>query len=59
MAVPKRKKSKSRRRSRYSKWLNYSAPEVVECNNCHSNTLPHRACPVCGHYKGMLIVEEK
>lgn len=50
MAVPKRKTSKSRRDKRRANWK-ISAPNLVECPQCHETKLPHRVCPECGFYK--------
>jgi large subunit ribosomal protein L32 len=30
---------------------------VAVCPQCHESRLPHRACPHCGHYNGMQVVE--
>lgn len=56
--LPKRKVSKGRRDRRRAHDA-IGAPRLVECNNCHEKTLPHRACPHCGHYKGRQVVEIK
>lgn len=55
MAVPKRKTSKQRKRKRRTHWK-LSAPNLVECPQCHELKLPHRVCPDCGHYKGKEVV---
>jgi large subunit ribosomal protein L32 len=34
-------------------------PAVTECPHCHEPKLPHRACPHCGYYNGMEIIEVK
>ena len=49
--LPKRKTSKSRHRRRASHW-HLEAPVLVACPQCHSPQLPHRACLVCGTYRG-------
>jgi large subunit ribosomal protein L32 len=56
MAVPKRKKSRSRTASRRSKWR-LEPPPKAECSHCHSPKLPHRACPNCGTYNGREVME--
>ena len=56
--LPKRKVSKGRRDRRRAHDA-IGAPRLVECNNCHEKTLPHRACPHCGHYKGRQVVEDQ
>jgi large subunit ribosomal protein L32 len=30
---------------------------MAECPECHQPTLPHRACPHCGKYKGREVIE--
>lgn len=55
MAVPKKKKSKSRRDKRRAHWK-LTLPELVECPQCHELKVPHRVCPACGYYKGREIV---
>lgn len=35
------------------------APAITECPHCHEPKLPHRACPHCGYYNGMEIIEIK
>lgn len=56
MAVPKKKKSKSRTRmGRAHHGL--AAPSLSECPQCGARKLPHRACRECGHYKGRQIFE--
>ncbi len=59
MAVPKRKKSKSKRDMRRAHTK--AAPvNVSSCPQCGEVKLPHRACPFCGTYRGrqVLTVEE-
>lgn len=56
MAVPKRKKSKSRRNSRRSHWK-ATRPTLTECPQCHEPKIPHRVCPHCGYYKDRQAVE--
>lgn len=51
MAVPKKKKSKSRRDMRRSHDALKPA-SYVECPNCGELTRPHHVCPACGHYDG-------
>lgn len=56
MAVPKRKTSKAKRDSRRAH-DKLTAPNLVECPQCHEKKLPHHACPNCGYYKGRQAVE--
>lgn len=55
MAVPKRKTSKARKRKRRTHWK-LTAPNLVECPQCHAPKVPHRVCRECGHYKGKEVV---
>jgi large subunit ribosomal protein L32 len=58
MAVPKRRKSKSRKGMRrahdHAKLL-----QPVACPQCNEPVLPHHVCPHCGVYKGRTIIEQK
>ena len=56
MAVPKNKVSKARRDKRRANWK-LTAPNVVECPQCHELKLPHRVCPSCGQYKGKEVIK--
>jgi large subunit ribosomal protein L32 len=55
MAVPKRRKSKSRRDQRRSH-DGLAAPARSECPQCHQPKPPHRACPNCGTYRGREVM---
>lgn len=57
MAVPKRKTSKAKSRSRRaSNWRLAPAPHSL-CPHCHQSKLPHVVCPNCGWYGGRQAVE--
>ena len=56
MALPKRKKSKSRRDKRRTHQKT-DAPNLSSCPECGEAKLPHHACPSCGYYKGRKAVE--
>jgi large subunit ribosomal protein L32 len=56
VAVPKRRKSSSKRDKRRAQHDKIAAVNVIECENCGEVTLPHRICAACGHYKGQLRV---
>ena len=61
MAVPKRKVSKAKGRSRIANWK-ASAPTLVECPNCHEKKAAHSVCANCGYYDGekkMLVKSDK
>ena len=51
MAVPKRKVSKAKGRSRIANWK-ASAPALVACPQCHELKRAHAVCEACGYYDG-------
>ncbi|TVQ78494.1 MAG: 50S ribosomal protein L32 [Bradymonadales bacterium] len=59
MAVPKKKTSKMKTRSRRSQWK-LEAPNVILDKKSGVYRLPHRVCASTGHYKSkqVLIVDE-
>jgi large subunit ribosomal protein L32 len=59
MAVPKHKKSKSKRDMRRAHYK-AATVNVTSCPQCGEAKLHHRACPSCGTYKGRtaIAVEE-
>jgi large subunit ribosomal protein L32 len=57
MAVPKRKTSKSKTRSRKANWK-LSLPGIMECPNCKAPKLTHRVCKSCGFYDGKKVVAD-
>lgn len=58
MAVPKRRKSKSKVRTKRAHHA-IGKPNLVPCSNCRSYILPHRVCPTCGFYNGKLVLAPK
>ncbi len=56
MAVPKRRQSKSKTRTRKSHNMKANVPGVIECPQCGEYKLPHRVCQNCGYYKDREIV---
>ena len=58
MAVPKGKISRARKHSRSANWK-ISAPNLVECPNCHEMMQSHRVCDNCGFYDGKEVVSKK
>lgn len=55
MAVPKRKKSKSKVRMRkHSHKKSYV--EARPCPECGAPQQSHRVCPSCGQYKGRQVI---
>ena len=57
MAVPKRKTSRSRTRSRKANWLRTAAPATASCSRCKSALKPHTVCATCGYYAGRQVVQ--
>ena len=55
MAVPKRKKTPSKRDMRRSQHDKVTPVQLASCEKCGEPTLPHRACGACGHYKGRRV----
>jgi large subunit ribosomal protein L32 len=56
VAVPKRKKSRSRTRSRRAQWK--AAPlTLVKCDRCGETKRPHTACGNCGTYNKRQVLE--
>ena len=55
MAVPKRRTSRSKSKMRRANHDKVTAPNLVACANCGEPSVPHRACPSCGHYKGRAV----
>lgn len=51
MALQKSRNSKTRGRKRRTHYKAV-APKVVECPQCKSPMVPHRACKECGYYNG-------
>lgn len=57
MAVPKRRKSSSRRDMRRANHDKVAAPNIVPCPSCSAPMVPHRVCPSCGQYRGRQLVQ--
>ena len=58
MAVPKKRRSKSRKRTHRSLWK-IAVPTMVTCKNCGNLQITHRACTSCGYYKGVPVIQIK
>lgn len=56
MAVPKRKISKSRRDKRRAANIKMTAPNIIECPQCHEPNVSHRVCAACGFYDGKEVI---
>jgi large subunit ribosomal protein L32 len=58
MPVPKRKRSRARRDSRFAnKGLKVKA--ITGCSNCKEPIAPHTPCKTCGFYKGAKVLVTK
>ncbi|MDP9001480.1 MAG: 50S ribosomal protein L32 [Myxococcota bacterium] len=55
MAVPKRRKSRSKRDMRRAQHDKVTAPNLIACPKCGEPVVAHRACGSCGHYNGRLV----
>jgi large subunit ribosomal protein L32 len=55
MALPKRRKSHARVRTRQQQWRAKN-PTMTTCPQCSAAILPHRACGSCGHYNGRQVL---
>ncbi len=58
MAVPKKRKSKSRTRMRRAQHDKVAAKALSECVECGAPKLPHRICLECGTYGGKQVLAE-
>ncbi|MCB1322179.1 MAG: 50S ribosomal protein L32 [Leptospiraceae bacterium] len=58
MAVPKRKTSLQRKRSRRAHHA-LGRPHLVPCKNCGTFVRSHRMCPECGWYKDRVVIAPK
>lgn len=58
MPVPKRKRSRARRDSRFAN-KGIKAKALTECQTCKAASMPHQVCKECGHYKGVKVLKTK
>ncbi|CAN5187790.1 hypothetical protein BH09DEP1_BH09DEP1_8500 [soil metagenome] len=58
MPVPKRKRSRARRDSRFAN-KGIKPQSLTQCKNCNAAQLPHQVCKECGHYKGVKVLVTK
>jgi len=56
MAVPKRKKSHARVRTRRAHHA-LTVPNLRACPRCGKPSLPHRVCSQCGYYNEKISIE--
>lgn len=59
MAVPKKRKSKSKRDSRRANHDRIGAPTISHCPKCQAARAPHHVCPECGWYKDREVLSIK
>ena len=57
MAVPKKKTSKAKSRSRRASNWTLDRPSRSVCPQCRQTKLPHVVCTNCGWYKGRQAVD--
>ena len=57
MAVPKKRKSKAKTRSRRSHNDRMVPTQLQRCDHCFAPKLPHRVCPECGKYREEQVIE--
>lgn len=65
MAVPKKKHSKQRTRTRHSAWQAKTRKKllkqvnIVTCSHCQARIPERTICPECGFYKGEMRAKVK
>ena len=59
MAVPKRRKTKSKAAMRRASNWRLEAPAHATCPQCRQPKLPHRVCKNCGYYAGRQAIETR
>ena len=57
MAVPKKKTSKAKSRSRRASAWTLDVPARSICPRCSAAKLPHVVCPTCGWYRNRQAIE--
>ena len=56
MAVPKQRKTKSRRNQRRMH-ISIKQSNLIPCPKCGKLILPHTVCPYCGYYNGAQVID--
>lgn len=56
MAVPKQRKTKSRRNQRRMH-IHLKKPALVNCPKCKEKKLTHAVCSFCGYYKNREVID--
>jgi large subunit ribosomal protein L32 len=59
VAVPKRRKSSSKRDMRRANHDKVTVVNLIACPNCKEPCVPHRVCPACGFYRGAQVKSVK
>jgi large subunit ribosomal protein L32 len=57
VAVPKKKKSKSKTRSHRAGAWKLDVPPRSTCPRCGNAKTPHTVCPNCGWYKNRVAID--
>ena len=58
MPVPKKRRSKSKKRTKGACWK-IETPQLRPCPHCGSLGASHTACAECGQYKGKQVIQFK
>ena len=58
MALPKRRKSHAKVRTRQQQWR-AAKITTTTCAHCGATILPHRACTSCGYYNGRQVLPDR
>ena len=58
MPVPKRKRSRARRDSRFAN-KGMKVKSFTQCSQCKEPITTHQACLSCGYYKGRKVMQTK
>lgn len=58
MPVPKRKRSRARRDSRFAN-KGMVMHTITSCKNCETPLIPHSVCKSCGFYKEAKVMSTK
>lgn len=56
MGLPAKQRTSRSKRERASHFA-LKAKTLAKCEKCQAATLPHRACGICGYYRGRQAVK--
>jgi large subunit ribosomal protein L32 len=59
MALPKRRKSKAKTRTRRTHNDKVFLAKLVPCSHCGELAKPHHVCPHCGYYNDREVVSQE